>query len=99
MSTPELEIPANWQAMLRELITDTKMRTKLAAVIHVRPVTLQRWGEGTCKPRIDNLRALLRHLPSELYPLFMRLLLVDFPELLRDEVAEVRISESIPSEF
>lgn len=99
MKTQEMEVLENWQAMLKVLIADTRMRARLAEAIHVRQVTLQRWSDGATRPRIENIRALLKHLPSEYYPQFMRLVLVDFPELLRDELSEDRIIEHIPSEF
>src|SRR5712691_514054 len=95
----EPELPDNWRAMLGDLIADARLRGNLATAIHVRPVTLQRWCEGATRPRIENIRALLKHLPSEHYPLFMRLLLAEFPELLHDELTEERFFENIPSEF
>src|SRR5437773_3523605 len=99
MNTQEMEELASWHTMLRELIADTRQRARLAEAIGVRQVTLQRWSEGATRPRIENIRALLKHLPSEYYPHFMRLLLTDFPELLRDELWEDGIVEHIPSEF
>jgi len=94
-----LQEPATWQEFLGQLIADHKQRERLAEAIRVRPVTLQRWAEGVSRPREENIRALLKKLPAETYPLFMRLLLRSFPELLQDELPEERLDHKIPSEF
>jgi hypothetical protein len=94
-----MQEPTTWQAFLGQLIADSRERARLARAVRVRPVTLQRWSEGHSRPREENIRALLKNLPSEIYPSFMRLLLLGFPELLRDELPEERFSQEIPSEF
>ncbi len=96
MSTQE---PTTWQEFLGQLIANPQERARLASALHVRPITLQRWTEGISKPRDENIRLLIKHLPRETYPLFMRLLLVDFPELLREEVPEERFFQGLPAEF
>lgn len=91
--------PETWQAFLGQFIEDPKARAHLAKAVHVRPITLQHWAEGTSQPREDNIRSLLKNLPVEVYPLFMRLLLRDFPELLRDKLPEDHFRQDIPAEF
>ena len=91
--------PATWQEFLGPLIANSHERQRLATKIRVRPVTLQRWAEKVSVPRPENIRALLKHLPPRTYPLFMRLLIADFPELLREELVEERLFQELPSEF
>jgi hypothetical protein len=91
--------PATWQELLGQLITNPQVRARLATAIHVRPITLQRWAEGGTRPRVENIRLLIKNIPKETYPLFMRLLVADFPELLQDELSEERSLQGIPAEF
>jgi hypothetical protein len=91
--------PGTWQAFLGQLIENSREKARLAKAVRVRPITLQRWAEGISRPREENIRALRKHLPAGSYPLFMRLLLRDFPELLKDELPEDRFHQSIPGEF
>jgi hypothetical protein len=91
--------PATWQEFLRQLIASPYERERLAAAVRVRPITLQRWVEGVSRPREENIRTLLKNLPSGDYPLFMRLLMADFPELRQDNLPVERFSEKLPSEF
>jgi hypothetical protein len=91
--------PATWQELLGQLTTNYQMRARLAAAVHVKPITLQRWSEGGTKPRIENIRLLVKNVPKETYPHFMRLLVADFPELLQDELSEERSLQGIPAEF
>lgn len=91
--------PATWQEFLGQLIASSYERERLAAAIRVRSITLQRWAEGVSRPREENIRALLKNLPSGAYPLFMRLLMVDFPELRQDNLPEERFVRQLPSEF
>jgi hypothetical protein len=91
--------PGTWQELLRQLITNPQERARLAAAIHVRPVTLQRWCEGLTKPHAENIRQLVKNLPKETYPLFMRLLMADFPELLWEDMSQEPSVQGIPTEF
>lgn len=91
--------PATWQEFLGRLIANSREKQRLATLIHVRPITLQRWAEKVSLPRTENVRALLKHLPPQSYPLFMRLLIVDFPELVREELPEERLFEGLHAEF
>lgn len=94
-----MEGPASWQALLKQLIADPQIRARLAAALHVRPITLQRWGEGFTHPHDGNVRLLLKYFPREHYPLFLRLLAVDFPELLQEELPQERAFDELPTEF
>ncbi|HEX7734413.1 MAG TPA: GAF domain-containing protein [Ktedonobacteraceae bacterium] len=93
------EEPANWRAFLGQIIENPGAKEQLARAIRVRPVTIQRWSEGSFRPREEHLRALIKHLPAEAYPLFMRLLLRDYPELIQDTVPPEQAPQLIPSEF
>ncbi len=96
MSTQE---PTTWQELLGQLIAHPQERARLATELHIRPITLQRWVQGVSRPRIENIRLLIKFIPTDTYPLFLRLLLLDFPELLREEIPEERFSQQIPAEF
>lgn len=90
---------ATWQEFLGQLIANPKEKVRLATLLRVRPITLQRWAEGESRPRDTNIRALLKHIPEGTYPLFMHLLVRDFPELLEDVLPRENFCEHIPSEF
>jgi hypothetical protein len=96
MNTQE---PSTWQELLGQLIAHPQERTRLAAALHIRPITLQRWIQGTSRPRDENLRLLLKNIPRENYPHFLHLLIVDFPELLREELPQERPLPGLPAEF
>src|SRR6266568_2935105 len=96
MSTQE---PATWQEFLGQLIANPRERASLATALHIRQITLQRWVEGVSRPRDENIRLLIKHLPRETYPLFMRLLIADFPELVLGELPGESFSEELPAEF
>ncbi len=95
----DMQEPVTWQELLRQLIVHPQVRARLAAAIHVRPITLQRWVERGTRPRVENIRLLIKNVPKETYPLFIRLLVVDFPELLQDQLSEERSLQGIPAEF
>lgn len=94
-----MQEPTTWQEFLGQLIAHPQERARLAAALHVRPITLQRWVQGITKPRDENLRLLLKNIPRENYPHFLHLLLVDFPELLREELPQERRLPGLPAEF
>jgi hypothetical protein len=96
MSTQE---PATWQEYLGQLITSTQERARLATALHVRPITLQRWVQGVSRPRDENIRLLLQNIPKDDYPLFLHLLLIDFPDLLREDIPPERFLHTVPAEF
>jgi hypothetical protein len=96
MNAPE---PATWQEFLGQLIANPQERARLVTALHVRPITLQRWIEGTSRPREENMRLLIKNIPKETYPLFMRLLVADFPELLGEELPGERFLQGLPVEF
>jgi hypothetical protein len=94
-----LQEPSTWQEFLGQLIENPQERQRIAALVRVRPITLQRWVEGISRPRDENINMLLRVLPPVSYPLFMRLLIVDFPHLVQEELPAERFMPEIPSEF
>src|SRR5215472_11350680 len=91
--------PTTWQELLGQLITSPQERVRLATAIHVKPITLQRWITGVTRPRVENIRLLIKNVPKETYSLFMNLLVSDYPELLRDKPPEERLLQEIPAEF
>lgn len=99
MSGPQEQEPSTWQELLGQLIANSSERDRLAIAVRVRSITLQRWAEGSSRPRNENIRMLLKILPRSIYPLFLRLLLVDFPELAQEELPEEQFPQSLPAEF
>lgn len=91
--------PSTWQELLGRLISSSPERDRLAAAVRVRSITLQRWAEGSSRPRNENVRMLLKMLPRSVYPLFLRLLLLDFPELAQEELPEEHFPQVLPAEF
>lgn len=91
--------PSTWQEFLERMIENPQEKQRIAAVVRVRPITLQRWAEGVSRPRDENISMLLKILPPGSYPLFMRLLIVDFPHLVREELPAERFSVEIQPEF
>lgn len=91
--------PSTWQELLRKLIEQPKERERLAEVARVQPITLQRWASGVSKPREENMRTLLKILPPESYALFMRLISVDFPDLLQEGLTVEHVPQQLPPEF
>lgn len=91
--------PSTWQEYLGQFVDDTQVRERMAEAVHVRPITLQRWANGTSKPRDENIRTLLRALPAEHYTIFRRLVAVDFPDLPQEDQAFERVHPDLPSEF
>lgn len=90
---------STWQELLGQMIEDVPTRERIADAAHIRSITLQRWASGISKPREDNLRTLLKVLPSDTYALFSRLVLVDFPDLLLEDPTVEQVHQELPSEF
>lgn len=88
-----------WQDLLKQLIEDGHERQRMAEAMRVRPITLQRWASGVSKPRAENMRALLKVLPPETYPVFLSLLSADFPHLLQEDTLFEQVHPELPSEF
>lgn len=94
-----LQEPSTWQEFLGQMIVNPQEKQRIAAAVRVRPITLQRWSEGVSRPRDENISLLLKVLPPGSYPLFMRLLLVDFPHLVQEELPAERFLMQVPREF
>lgn len=95
----ELQKATNWRDMLKQLSADPQERARLALAARVRPITLQRWADGTNRPHLENLLLLLRNVPPQAVPHFQRLLLVDFPLLRGEKLPEKEPVSLVPSEF
>ena len=94
-----LQEPSTWQEFLGQLIEDPQERQRMAEAVRIRPITLQRWAEKISRPRDENISLLLKALPQGSYPLFMRLLIRDFPHLVQENILPDRFPLEIPSEF
>ncbi|GCE04301.1 GAF domain-containing protein [Dictyobacter aurantiacus] len=52
-----------WRTFLGQLIADPQERQRIADMMNINPVTLQRWTTGKSNPRPDNLPPLVAALP------------------------------------
>src|SRR5579863_3086708 len=54
----------SWQDLLKEIISDTRERQRIADELGVRPITLVRWADKESEPRPQNLRHLVSVIPQ-----------------------------------
>jgi len=85
----------NWRELLKQVISDSKERQRIAIELGVSPITLNRWASGESSPRPQNLRHLLSTLPARRQELEI-LLSQEYPELIS---SADNIPEEVPSEF
>lgn len=76
---------STWRELLGHVTKNPKERIRLAQEADVQPITLRRWVLGTSQPRGENVRRLAQALSPEFAGLFQRLIVVDFPTLLREK--------------
>lgn len=93
---------ATWRELLGSMIENVRERQRLAAAVCVNVATLRRWVRDRSTPREEHLTRLLEVLPAHIYPTFLRLVAVDFPNLLpmrsaNDQPEQERVE--IPAEF
>ncbi|BCL82708.1 hypothetical protein ccbrp13_51730 [Ktedonobacteria bacterium brp13] len=88
-----------WREFLGKLISDTHERQRIAELIHINPITLQRWAHGGSTPRQDNIRPLLDALSPQQRQQFVNLLKQDFPGFLDHDKTEAQDSREIPATF
>ena len=91
--------PQTWQELLQQVIEDPKEKERIIQQAHIQPITLMRWIKGTCSPRAENLRALLKAIPSPSSQTFAQLLSVDFPDLLAERTRKESVQAEPPREF
>jgi hypothetical protein len=91
-----------WRELLGQMLESVRERQRLAAAVCVNVATLQRWARDRTMPREEHMQQLLQALPADIYPTFLRLLAVDFPDLLSENGAYERSEQpgpEVPSEF
>lgn len=91
-----------WREFLGQIIANGRERQRLAAAACVNVATLQRWARDRTMPREEHMEHLLAALPAEIYPAFLRLAVVDFPDLWRENGVDgsyEQLSPDIPPEF
>ncbi len=86
-----------WQEFLGRLINNTQERQRIANELNVSSITLMRWANGTSNPRPQNLRHLIRALPSHNTRL-LELISEEYPDILLmiDNEQEKDASQEIP---
>lgn len=92
------DLPRTWRDLLGKIIEDSHERQRIATELGVSPVTLTRWASGESKPRLHNLRLLLKALPQH-RKVLRELLEVDFGDLADEGAITEDSSQEIPSVF
>lgn len=91
--------PLTWQDLLKQFIENPSERVRLAMLVKVSPVTLQRWVNQVSRPREENVRALLRALPISYSDEFARLILQDFPGAFQEYPIRESVLLEMPSDL
>jgi transcriptional regulator with XRE-family HTH domain len=97
-----MDQPDSWRTLLGARINkDPQERQRIASALGINPMTLMRWASGMTIPRPQNLRQLLKALPSTESPLWMESIAKEFPEFAEPDTGPEVANESveIPSEF
>jgi transcriptional regulator with XRE-family HTH domain len=97
-----LDQPDSWRTLLGNRINqDPQEKQRIASALGINQMTLVRWASGLTIPRPQNLRQLLKTLPSTESPLWRELIAKEFPEFAEPETGPEVENESveIPSEF
>src|SRR2546421_1226468 len=71
---PKMQKVSSWRDLLQSLLSNPAERTRIAAAIGVRTITLTRWVQGDSVPRPVHLQHLLYTLPVQLQDQFRSLL-------------------------
>ncbi len=87
-----------WRDVLGQILHDAKERQRLASIIGVHVVTLNRWITGISQPRQSQVIALLDALPAHRQVL-RDLLSTEYPQLSPDLPLAQESNLEIPSEF
>lgn len=88
---------SSWRALLREIISHSPDRERLASQMGIRSITLMRWMNGESEPRAHNLHLLLQALPQPQRGEMAALLAREYDESF-DEVAD-DFSDEVESAF
>src|SRR5436305_6247831 len=88
-----------WQALLADLIDNSRERQRIAQQVRVRPITLQRWANLTSRPRDEHIDRLLSAISRESYQEFFQALKKDYPTLIPAHQQIHKISPEIPAEL
>jgi hypothetical protein len=91
--------PQTWQDLLRQIVADPKEKERILQQVNIQAVTLTRWIKGTCTPRGENIRALLRTIPPSYSQAFTHLLCVDFPNFALEQTKRDSLRSELPLEF
>ena len=89
-----------WRELLGELISNPQERQRIADVLNVTPITLNRWVQYESKPRVASLRRLLLVMPEQ-RELLLELIEKEFPgfSLSEREGGQPDEQLSVPSAF
>ncbi len=89
----------DWREMLGYLIRSSAEKKRLAHEADIKPITLERWAEGTSQPREENLLRLARALPTEISVHFLRLVESAIPALAHTNAGYTPVVAEISSEL
>jgi transcriptional regulator with XRE-family HTH domain len=72
---------SSWRDLLRNIISSTKERERLANEVGVSPITISRWATGNFEPRPQSLQRLIHVIPGEYREEFQALVARVYPHL------------------
>src|SRR5216683_1820292 len=93
-----MQNPLTWRALLGMVIDDPQEKQRLANELNVSQLTLSRWVTNETKPRLHNLRLLLKALPEH-RAFLLTLLAGEFEEFSTTTEVEEETEIEIPSAF
>ena len=93
-----MQNPLTWRALLGMVIDDPQEKQRLANELKISQLTLSRWVTNETKPRLHNLRLLLKALPEH-RALLLTLLAGEFEEFSTTTEVEEETEIEIPSAF
>jgi len=87
---------SSWRELLRTIISVPSERNRIAEAAGVRSITLTRWSNDDSRPRPENLRHLVRALPTQYRRQFQELLEQEEEPFLSLPDEEIFQTEEIP---
>jgi len=93
-----MEEQQTWRELLGNIISNAYEKQRIAKVLGVNPVTLNRWATNKSNPRQDNLRQLFDTLPNYRHQL-IELVAKEYPQVFGDINKTEELPLEIPSTF
>jgi hypothetical protein len=94
----DMEEPKTWRELLGQIINNPSEKQRIAHILRIHPVTLQRWTTSQTRPRKESLLPLLNALPQHRQQLIY-LLAAEYPSFALDMTHAKDGEREIPSAF